>query len=86
MILRQHEAAQPGSEMARDLGRQRRREGRPVRGEPALTPQPHDLRLQHEILPQEARIALEPRVLWQRLDCDHALLVNPQLGALGTPA
>jgi hypothetical protein len=84
MVLRQHEAAQARSEMAPDLGRQRRRDGLPVRGAPALALEAHDLGPQHEILDEKARIALESRI-GRRRGLDHALLVDGQIGTLGTP-
>ncbi len=82
--LRQHEAAQPGSEVAHHLSGHGCREGVPVRGEPALTADAHHMRAQHQILNQESRIALEPRAGQQQRGSKPALLVDGQIGALGT--
>jgi hypothetical protein len=59
VVLEQHEAAQLRPEMADDARRQRRDDGLPVGGQPALAAEADDLRAQHQILDQDVLVALE---------------------------
>ena len=78
MILGEHEAAQLGSEMAIDAVRQSRHHGLAVRGLPAFPAEMGDMRADHQILHQEARIAFEARA-GRRLGLERPLLVDRQL-------
>jgi hypothetical protein len=79
----QHEATQPGAERADDLSRQGSCKGPAVRGEPALAPEAHDLRAQHQVLHEKGLVALEARAGGNGLDGEKALLMDLPFGALG---
>jgi hypothetical protein len=57
--LGQHETAQLRPEVTLHAGGQRRRHHRAVRGQPALAAEIDDVRPDHQILHQKARVALE---------------------------
>src|SRR5271166_816728 len=78
MILGEHEAAQFRSEMTIDARRQGGRHRRAVRGLPAFPV--GDMRADHQILNQEARVAFETRA-GRRIGLELALLTNGQLRA-----
>ena len=86
MILRQHEAAQLGSEMAVDARRQRRQDRASIGGDPALAPEADGDRLQHQILDEEALVALEARTD-RCLGAQHPILDrhSPALAATAPP-
>ena len=59
MVLSQYEAAQFRAEMAIDAGRQGRHHHLAIRGSPALALKVDDVRTDHQILDEKARIAFE---------------------------
>src|SRR5207244_4548119 len=78
MILGEHEAAQFWSKVTMNTGRQRRRHRVAVRGQPALAAKTHDVRADHQVLHNEARIAFEARAA-RRLHLDGLLFVDRKL-------
>ena len=82
MIEGEHEAAQLGSEMTLDARRQGRRHCLAVGGPPAFSEQVDDVRTDHQVLNQEARIALETRADW-RIGFELALVMDGQLCTRG---
>ena len=85
-MLGEHEAAQARPERAHDLGGPRAPPALPVRRDPALAPDTHDVRAQHKILHEEALVAFKPRAGRDQPGRHDALLVNSQFGALGSLA
>jgi hypothetical protein len=86
MVLRQHEALQPRPEMARQVGRQRRRQHCPVRHQPALAAKADHVWANHQILHHEVRVALEARAGRHRGGRHDALFADRQRGLPGAPA
>ncbi len=80
MVLGEHEAAQFRSEMTIDARRQGGHHRLAVRGLPAFPAKVGDMRADHQILHQEARIAFETRAR-RRIGLQRPLLINDHLRA-----
>jgi hypothetical protein len=78
MVLGEHEAAQFRSEMTIDARRQARHHRLAVRGPPAFPVKVGDMRADHQILREEARVAFETRA-GRPIGRKRALLVDRQL-------
>jgi hypothetical protein len=59
MILGEHEAAQFRTKVPVDAGRQRRRDGHAVHRLPAFAAKIHNVRMDHQVLHNEIRVAFE---------------------------
>ena len=78
MVLGEHETAQFRSEMPVDAGRKWGGDHVAIRRLPALTPEIHDMRTNHQILHHEARVALKARAD-RRRSLDNLFLVDCEL-------